>query len=343
VTAIGRPAGRPALEVLDPGLLLTVQDGGRPGLASEGVTGGGAADRWSLRVANSLLGNEPETAALEATLLGPTVRALVPVTVAIAGAMAGRLTRSGERVPPGSSVTLAAGDELALEATGDGARAYVALPGGIDVPPVLGSRSTALGAGFGGLDGRALRSGDTVRAGMDDTGPAPLVRPSARWPGDAAPRAVGATAPLRVLGGPHAAALGPGVLEGLVDRAWAVGPASDRVGIRLDGARLEAAALGELASHGVLAGTVQVPPDGRPIILLVDHQATGGYPVVAVVVTADLPRLGQLAPGAAVAFRLVSPAEARAVLADDDARFAAALAHLREAAAWDELWRGAGA
>ena len=339
------PAG-PVLEVVDPGLLLAVQDDGRPGLASEGVTRGGAADPWSLAVANCLLGNAPDAAALEATLLGPTLRAIAPVTVAVAGAMAGRVEPTGERVPPGTSATLAPGQALVLEPTGDGARGYLTVPGGVDVPVVLGSRSTALGAGFGGFGGRALRAGDRIAAtGAHTPGSVmpSFVLPRARWPGDAFPGPVQATGPLRVLPGPHADAIGPDALALLLARAWTVASASDRVGIRLEGVALGTSVTGELASHGVVADTVQVPPDGRPIALLVDHQPTGGYPVIAVVVTADLARLGQLAPGAPLTFALTTATDAREALATADAAFARAVALLREAARWDELWHGAGA
>jgi biotin-dependent carboxylase-like uncharacterized protein len=243
-------------------------------------------------------------------------------------------------------VTLAPGQELVLEPTGDGARGYLAVPGGVDVPLVLGSRSTALGAGFGGFEGRALVPGDRIAAvGAPDTGRLrrAFVLPRAHWPGDAFPAKVTATAPLRVLPGPHADAIGPGALASLVAQAWAISSASDRVGIRLDGAPLPTSATGELASHGVVAGTVQVPPDGRPIVLLVDHQPTGGYPVVGVVITADLSRLGQLAPGVPVRFRLATPDDAREALVGSDTAFASSLALLREAAGWDELWHGAGA
>jgi len=170
-----------------------------------------------------------------------------------------------------------------------------------------------------------------------------LIQPHAHWPGDALPDRVTATAPLRVLPGPHADALGTDALASLVAGAWTVASASDRVGIRLDGATLGASATGELASHGVVTGSVQVPPDGRPIVLLVDHQPTGGYPVAAVVITADLGRLGQLAPGSPVRFREVTPDDAREALVQSDTAFASSLALLREGVGWDELWHGAGA
>ena len=326
----------PVLEIVDPGLLLSVQDGGRPGLAGEGVTRGGAADRHSLGVANALVGNAPDAAAFEATLLGPTLRALAPVTVGLAGTMDATVTETGEHVTTGSTVALHPGDTLAL-GSATGARGYLSVPGGVDVPVVLGSRSTALGAGFGGHDGRSLRAGD--RAVPADDRSVPL----ARWPGAPGPGAVSPDQPLRVLPGPHAADLGAEALDAMLASPWTINPASDRVGLRLDGAPLPGTQLAELASHGVVAGTIQVPPDRRPIVLLIDHQPTGGYPVVAVVITADLDRLGQLAPGATAWFERTTHDEARAVLRARDDAFAHALAQLRDAARWDDLWRGAGA
>jgi allophanate hydrolase subunit 2 len=148
---------------------------------------------------------------------------------------------------------------------------------------------------------------------------------------------------LRVLPGPHAADLGPRAFDSLLATAWTVSPTSDRVGLRLEGDPIAAMAAAELASHGVIAGTIQLPPDRRPIVLLVDHQPTGGYPVIAVVITADLDRLGQLAPGAAVWFEPTTQDQARAALEGRDTAFQAALAQLRDAARWDDLWRGAGA
>ena len=327
---------RPVLEIIDPGLLLSVQDGGRAGLAGEGVTSGGAADRHSLAVANALVGNPPDAAALEATLLGPTVRALARVTIGLAGTMAGSVAGSGERVEPGATVTLRAGDTLTLDAA-TGARGYLAVPGGVDVPLVLRSRSTALGAGFGGLDGRALRAGDRMATTCE------AVAPPTRWPGAPAPPAVSARSPLRVLPGPHAALLGADAVDAFLAATWTVSRTSDRMGLRLDGDAIPGAPPAELASHGVVAGTVQLPPDRRPIVLLVDHQPTGGYPVIAVVITGDLDRLGQLAPGASVRFTRTTPAGAREALANADQALDDALAHLRDASRWDELWRSAGA
>jgi allophanate hydrolase subunit 2 len=205
------------------------------------------------------------------------------------------------------------------------------------VPLVLGSRSTALGAGFGGLDGRALRAGDRLAAAED------RMIAHAHWPGVPAPDPVAPHRPLRVLPGPHGAELGPEVFDAFLATAWTVSTTSDRVGLRLDGDPVPDPPPAELASHGVIAGTIQLPPDRRPIVLLVDHQPTGGYPVIGVVITADLDRLGQLAPGAAVSFERTTPEEARAAIEAQDDSFADALAQLRDAARWDDLWRGAGA
>ena len=327
----------PALEVLDPGLLLTVQDGGRTNLVREGITRGGAADRRSLAIANLLVGNPWDAAALEATLLGPRLRALRAVTLGLAGTMAARVAGMARTVEPGSTVTLAVGDVLELEPAA-GARGYLAVPGGIDVPVVLGSRSTVLGAGVGGFDGRSLRAGDRLAASDPDRVLAP-----ARWPGLAAPAPVDAGHPVRILPGPDAGDLPPAVLRALEATTWTVSPTSDRVGLRLDGRPLNPGSTGELASHGVVEGTVQVPPGGRPIVLLADHQPTGGYPVIAVVVTAVLPRLGQLAPGADARFEVTTIDGARTLLAADRDAIEAAHDHLRDPARWDDPWRGAGA
>ena len=325
----------PALEILDPGLLLSVQDTGRPGFARLGVTRGGAADWWSLAIANLLVGNQPAAAALEATILGPGVRALRTITLGLAGTMPARVRGMSRPVEPGATITLAVGDVLEL-GPATGARGYLAVPGGIDVPLVLGSRSTALGAGFGGLEGRALRAGDRLVAADPGRALSPV-----GWPGAPAPEPVDAAHPLRVVLGPDARDLGA-ALEALTSSSWTVSPTSDRVGLRLEGPPVQRGRALELATHGVVEGAVQVPPDGRPIVLGVDHQPTGGYPVAAVVITADLPRLGQLAPGAEVRFELTDTATARSALAAANDVFEQARSDLREAARWDDLWRDVG-
>jgi biotin-dependent carboxylase-like uncharacterized protein len=288
------------LEVVAPGLLTTVVDGGRPGFGHLGVPIGGACDRRSLALANRLLGNEPDAAALEVSLLGPELRALTDVVVAIAGADFDAVTRpSGRRVRPASAAHLELGNTLALPGPPEhGARGYIALAGGVDVPVVLGSRSTCLVAGFGGFEGRALRAGDVIPAvGVAATAATlPFVM------------AVNASPVVRILPGPDAT---DALLAGLMAARWQVSPSSDRRGVRLTGDPLPSPGDGQRLSLGVLPGTIQLPPDGQPIVLLADAQPTGGYPVIGVVIEADLPVVGQLAAAVDVRFEVVDPGSAR--------------------------------
>lgn len=328
------------LEVLAPGLLTTVQDEGRPGLGRLGVAAGGAVDRWSLAAANALLGNEPGAAALELTLIGPDLRVAAPLVAAIAGADLGGVVETAEGavpLPPGQSRALPAGAIIRFPgpvAGETGCRAYLAVPGGIDVPAVLGSRSTALAGAFGGLDGRALATGDRLQpVGAAGGGSV------AGWPASSPHPAADAGGVVRVLPGPAPNA--DAALAGLCERAWAVSPTSDRMGIRLDGPPLAGGA-GDVLTQPTAWGAVQLPSDGRPIVLLADHQPTGGYPVIAVAITADHPILGQLGPGAEARFAPVTPAAAREALAGRRRAMAAAIRQLRRDARWDGLAADAG-
>lgn len=317
-----------ALEVLDGGLLTTIQDGGRPDWTHVGVPEGGAADRWSLALANHLVGNSAHAAALEMTLVGPTLRATRTLTIGLAGADLGARVRGGRSLAPGRSHRLAAGDMVELPGGGSsGARCYLAIPGGFDVPLVLGSRSTCLAGGFGGIDGRPIRAGDRLGGGRD------LGRPELAWAESAG---AGPGDVLRIL------PVGSADLGALTAMGWQVGAASDRVGIRLDGAPLPPGSGGEVRTQGVAWGAIQVPPDGRPIVLGVDHQTTGGYRVVGVVIAADRPVLGQLRPGAHVRLLETDHAEARAALLGQHAALLAGLGALRDAAGWASLADHAG-
>jgi biotin-dependent carboxylase-like uncharacterized protein len=219
-----------------------------------------------------------------------------------------------------------------------GARGYLAVPGGIDVPEVLGSRSTSLAGAFGGLDGRPLRAGDTIR-GLRAGSLAPADRHWPALPDD--PFLVDPDRPIRVVRGPGADENST-AFEHIVATPWRVAAGSDRVGLRLEGPPLDVPNHGRMASHGVAFGAVQVPPDGAPIVLLADHQTTGGYPVAAVAISADRPRLGQLRPGSSISFVEVTAADAVAALARQRAALDRGAALLRDADGWDELWRSAG-
>jgi antagonist of KipI len=335
VTAEAPVAAESVFEVVDGGLLTTVQDAGRHAWTQLGVPESGPADPWSLAVANLLAGNAAGAAAVEATIVGPTLRALRPVTVGLAGADLG--TRVGtRRLRTGQAHRLAAGDVLEMPGGGPrgGCRAYLAIPGGFAVPDVLGSRSTCLAGGFGGLDGRPLRAGDALQtdASVPD-------RPGGHaWPAADAPlrEDPGAAATLRVIPGPADG------LDALLGSAWQVSPVSDRVGTRLDGPPLPDGIGGEVTTHGVAWGAIQVPPDGRPIVLGPDHQTTGGYRVVGVVIVADRPVLGQLAPGMEVRLEPTTAGAAVEALRAQRALLRAGEAAIRDAARWDALAHGAG-
>ncbi|HUG47019.1 MAG TPA: biotin-dependent carboxyltransferase family protein [Candidatus Limnocylindria bacterium] len=315
--------------MIEPGLLTTVQDFGRPDFVDLGVPAGGACDGWSLAVANALAGNARDAAALELTLAGPSLRALDHCLLGLAGAdLVARVVETGERVASGTSFTLAAGHTLAFAAASEraGIRAYLAPAGGVDVPIVLGSASTCLVGGFGGLDGRPLSAGDVVRLGSRST-----IENDNRlhWKGGPQPALEATRRPLRVLPGPHLYGLPLSSFERLLASEYRVSARGDRQGIVLEGPPLPAAGRqSEMLSQGVPWGAIQLPPDGRPICLLADHGTVGGYPVVAVVISADLPLLGQLGPGDPLTFRQVSPADASTALRRQAADWQAGLAAL---------------
>ncbi|MDX2194656.1 MAG: biotin-dependent carboxyltransferase family protein [Gemmatimonadales bacterium] len=306
------------LHVLAPGLLTTVQDLGRPGLGALGVGPGGAADRGALRRANALVGNDDGAAALEITLRGPTLCAGAPLRAALTGAPF-EATLDGAVVPRDAAFAVPAGTTLAIGGGPAGCRAYLAIAGGVDVPMVLGARATHLRGGFGGHAGRMLRAGDVLAIG-----PAP---PPARVPASLPP--AGPTGPVRCVTGEAWDMLPAAARATFTGTQWRVSPRSDRMGVRLEGPSLLDAPLAERRSEGVLAGTVQLPPDGRPIVLLADHPTTGGYPVLAHVIGADLGALAQWRPGDAVGFTLVPLDEAVRLTVDAERALAAHLHRIR--------------
>ena len=301
--------------VLSPGFLTTVQDTGRLGFRNIGVSSGGALDAHALRIANLLVGNEESAAGLEVALGGLRLRFNDERVVAWCG---GRFTaRIGEMaVSAGRAVRVSAGDELAIERPEVGCRAWLAISGGIDVPEVLGSRSTDLRAHFGGLDGRPLQSRDVLQLGATPenairqlglNGAASWSAPI-EWASPASSKPV-----LRVMRGNEWLRFEPELRGMFLREPYAVTPQADRMGVRLDGPSLQYNGL-ELLSEAVAAGTVQVPPSGQPIVLLPDCQTIGGYPKLAHVITVDLPIAAQLRPGDEVRFQVVRLAEAHELL-----------------------------
>ena len=298
----------PPLEVVAPGLQTTVQDLGRTGFARFGVPPTGAMDPFAARAANRLVGNRDDAAVLEITLAGPTLRFRGSGSVfAVTGAdLSPQL--DGAAVPGWTACTSPRGATLKFGKRQAGLRAYLAVAGGLAVPPVLGSAATYLRGPFGGHGGRALQAGDQLHVGAAPAGADGLagrtLPPAARPSYSRAPQ-------VRVVLGPHAECFPQAALDTLLSAAYTVGPASDRMGYRLQGPALARHEPADILSQGLPLGGLQVPGDGQPIILLADHQTTGGYPLIATVIQADLPLLAQLAPGDRVRFRAVTVDEAR--------------------------------
>ena len=300
------------IRVLRAGALATVQDLGRPGRQHQAIVPGGAMDMVSHRLANAIVGNPGDCATLEMALSGPELRFETDALIALHGARFEPLL-DGAPMPVARPVLVTAGATLRIGSVQEGLFGYLAVAGGIDVPPVLGSRSTHLAAAFGGLDGKPARSGATLPLQADAAALAAAryrqvtrsgaVRPvagsaakSVRWfvPMLTLP----ATEPLvlHVVDGAHAAQFDDASRQAFLGERWQVSAESDRMGYRLSGRRLVLGTPLEIASQAVCFGTVQVPPSGQPIVLMADRQTTGGYPRIAEVIAADLPRLAQAAP-----------------------------------------------
>ncbi len=311
----GAAVAGPALRVVEPGLLTTVQDGGRREHQRIGVPVCGALDSELLRVANLLCGNDPGAAALEVTHSGPVLEAQAPsVRLAVAGdAEVTRIARDGGESAVGAwrSVVLRQGERLRVGRVRDGLRCVVAVEGGVAVAAVLDSRSTYLRGGFGGLHGRALQRGDSLPLQRAYAGHHPDVRLDAATLRDAGLDAAAAAAgAVRAVPGPQDGAVDSTSLDALFATRLTVSPRSDRVGLRLDGLRLRHRGSAEVISDGCAAGSIQVPRGGTPIVLLADRGTTGGYPKVATVASVDLPRLARLRPGDALRLAAVSVEEA---------------------------------
>ena len=333
------PAGR-SVEVVRPGPLAIVQDLGRPGFGHLGVPHSGAADAASLQLANRLVGNPESAAGLELTLGRALLRFPDAALVAVTGAptavtvsvgpdaaagsapadMPGTSppgtsspgtpgTGASREMEHGSAFWVPAGGQVQVGAPSAGLRSYLAVRGGIDVPPVLGSRSADLRSGLGPAP---LRAGDLLPVGPPGEQPAGQARLPAR-PAPEMP-VPGEPTKLRVILGPRDDWFGPGALDVLCGANYVVTPASDRTGLRLDGPALRRARDDELPSEGVVTGALQVPPGGQPILLLADHPVTGGYPVIAVVAAADIGLAAQLRPGVRLRFVLSRPPPGRPVV-----------------------------
>jgi biotin-dependent carboxylase-like uncharacterized protein len=292
----------PALRVVAPGLLSTIQDTGRVGYQRLGITVSGALDPLCLRAANLLAGNAPGVGALEIAYQGPTLRVEADsVRVAFAGGNASIDISDGEngsgRRVPWHSVTLRKGEVIRIGALSGSAVGYLAVEGGFDIALALGSQSTLVRAGLGGLNGRPLQAGDVL----------PLRHAAAEERAELMLPPLDLTPPkrFRIVFGPQDDYFTEKGKKTLLESTYIVSPASDRMGMRLSGPPLEHAKGYNIVSDGIAPGAIQVPGNGAPIILLADRQTTGGYPKIATVISADIPALGRLTPGAHVAFEAV--------------------------------------
>ncbi|HYM49574.1 MAG TPA: biotin-dependent carboxyltransferase family protein [Candidatus Limnocylindrales bacterium] len=286
------------IEVLEPGAFTTVQDRGRPGFERFGISPGGPVDWFAARAANHLCGNHEDAALLECTLVAPTLRFHAPARIATTGGAVGS-------VPMWTAHAVAGGHVLALGRIRPGLRTYVAVRGGLDVQPVLGSRAVCQLGRFGGGFGRPLRAGDRLPIGAAaSTDPAPSAWPAAHRLPLHGPWEV------RAIPGPHDGVFPPQSLRRLCDTALRVTPRIDRMGMRLESPALRLQPE-EIVTTGVPVGAIQVTPSGELIILLAEHQTTGGYPVIATVIGADLPLLAQARPGDTIHLRLCGLDEAR--------------------------------
>jgi antagonist of KipI len=293
------------IRILEPGALTTVQDLGRPGHLRYGIPPSGPVDRVAFVVANRLVGNADGGAGLECTVLGPRVEAETACAIAVTGADM-PLTINGAEAPAWTTLWLKPGDVVKLGAARAGVRAYLAFSGGLDVPSVLGSRSTYVRGRLGGLDGRALRKEDRLSVFA-----AP--RPSPRR---ARPSVMTELAPepeIRVVLGPQADRFTDEGIRTLLGSDYEMLPQSDRMGARLRGPRIAHVRGHDIISDGIALGSIQVPGDGQPIALLVDRQSTGGYTKVATVCSFDIGRLGQVKPGHRLRFRAIELAEAHRI------------------------------
>ena len=305
----------PALEIAEPGMFTTVQDRGRYGFQRFGVPVSGALDEFALRFANALVGNDDGAAGLEMTVVGPTVRFLVDTWVAVTGADLSPML-DGNELPRWRAVRVTEGSVLTFPDMRDGVRAYLAVAGGIDVPLVMGSRSTNVKARFGGYEGRPLKKGDVLS--MLPPGPEGKPAPHGA-PQDFSVPTYGESHEIRVILGPQSESFGPEGIATLLESSYEISLDSDRMGYRLEGPIINHDKGPDIVSDGNPPGAVQVPGDGIPTILLADRGTTGGYTKIATVITVDLGRLAQALPGQTVTFKEVEIEEAHKLLREQEA------------------------
>jgi biotin-dependent carboxylase-like uncharacterized protein len=282
-------------QVLKPGLFTTVQDLGRFGYLKYGVPISGAMDTFSLVAANLLVENNPNDACLEITLIGPELKALTKTHIAITGGDASPKINS-QNVPMWQTLQVQEGDIISFEKMKSGCRTYLSIKGGINTPLVLGSRSTYVRGGFGGINGRKLQTGDII----EGFATYPL-KTEYSMPEELIPQYTG-NFTVHVILGPQADMFTENGMETFFSNPYKVTSEADRMGYRLEGPVIEHKARADIVSDALLPGAIQVPKNGKPILIMRDAQTTGGYPKIAVAITPDVPLLGQAKPNDTIEF-----------------------------------------
>lgn len=318
------------LRVIQAGFAPTLQDYGRPAFQNRGVPVSGALDPVSLRIGNALVGNNDNVAALEFRLVGPTLEVVAEsARVALTGTRAALVVDAGEQVslPAYQSVLLRKGQRFSVAPVMDSGAAYICVEGGFDLPSVFGSLSTYGRSRIGGFQGRALQDGDEL----------PLHLPEAEQRGELRledPSYLDETGPVRVVLGPQQDYFTEESRAAFFGAQYTISRDADRMGMRLEGTALEHAKGYNITSDGIVTGAIQVPGNGMPIILLADHQTTGGYPKIGTVISADIPRLGRMKPGDTLSFAETGVAAAEELRRSQEKDIRKALGALTPAAAW---------
>ena len=302
------------IEVIEGGFFTTVQDLGRYGYQRYGVPVSGALDRFAIRAGNLLVGNQESNAGLEITFVGPRLRFLCDSTIALAGANLGP-TVNGKPVPVWESVAVSKGCVLSFQGPQDGIRSYLCVNGGIDVPQVLGSRSTFIRSRLGGFEGRSLALGDMIPVADPANDAAKFI--GRKLASHSIPR-YGNDHTLRVIMGPQDDAFTEAGIKTFLSSVYTVTPMFDRMGYRLAGPVIEHKAAADIVSDGTPYGAVQVTGNGMPIVLLADCGTTGGYTKIATVISVDLPLIGQAQLGDTITFQSIGLEEAHRALREQE-------------------------
>ena len=297
------------VKINKPGLLTTVQDLGRYGYQQFGVSVSGAMDHVSARLANILVGNDENEGILEVTMLGPEIEFIDPIVIAISG---GDLLPqvNGQAIRMNKSFLVNKGDKLTFNGIKSGCRSYIAFAGGIEVPELMGSKSTFTRGNIGGFEGRALKQGDILTIGEADKSINSLIGKEVKKD----LYEYGSKIELRVIMGPQEDAFTEKGIETFLNNEYKVTNECDRMGYRLEGEKVEHKDGGDIISDGIAMGAVQVPSHGKPVIMMADRQTTGGYTKIGNVINVDLPKVAQAKPGDTIIFRKVELEEAHKLL-----------------------------